>query len=324
MKILLIFLMLINLIFCKDDVNPRGDYKKNFLLENIIQIPGINSIQIKSVEPRRINPAFSAKRVVTTTSSSKQVRDASVPPGFLEMEIGYPTSLVLIKATNLDKNKFANKVTFTNLPTVKSSPFSIPATILYVPQKEPSYFTTPYSSQTLTVAEFNNYSDLIEKYQPEEHILVRVPQGVETGLMKITKSGGVCDSMDGRNGINCDAIDMYVDCYAPFKNFFETENLIEMNKEFKQTFTTTETRAFRVDLEEGKNYINVSCRTIFTFKHFTRSCKAVEKIINDKNLIYAPTSIEIEREKDKPFTLQFQIAAGKGECSIIVLKDKLY
>ena len=310
MKFFYYIYIILFLIVCKDDPNPRGDFTKNFLYEHILQLPNINPLEITHVEPKRVNPSFTAKRLVT--SSKRQTQ--TLPAGLLEVEVSFPASFMLIRGKNFDANKYAHSIFINDI--------NVP--ILYIPSKD-SILVGTVVSNTPTITDYTTYSELLEKYDSAKDIMVRVPQGIQTGILKVMKPNGVCNSFDGRSGNGCGTEDVYVDCYNAFQNAFGPENRIEFGKEFKQKYETTDTKAFRLDLEKGTTVINVSCKTIFTFKHFTRSCVAIDTKVKDSTLLYAPTSISVQREPaDIPFTLQFQVTAGAGECSITALKEKLY
>ncbi len=151
-------------------------------------------------------------------------------------------------------------------------------------------------------------------YSTEKEILTTVPNGVKSGLVSVSKQGGICNSLDKKSGINCSATEYYVDCYKPYNNIYKDEILLEVGKLNKIEYTTNGTNAYRVDLPQGEFKINIFCPSQVIVQYFTPTCEAIDVYNDNINLLLNPTIFVTGG-----YTLQFFVSASKGTCTISIL-----
>lgn len=145
-------------------------------------------------------------------------------------------------------------------------------------------------------------------------ILTVVPNGATSGLLSVSRLGGVCNSFDKKSGINCSAMEYYVDCYKPYKNIYGEEILLKFGELQKVEFTTNGTHAFRVDLPQGDYKIQIFCPSQVIVQYFTKTCEAIDVYNDNVNLLLNPT-IPVSGG----YTLQFFLSSSKGTCTIGVI-----
>ncbi|MEM7184658.1 MAG: hypothetical protein AAF518_27430 [Spirochaetota bacterium] len=305
-----LFLVLVS--NCKDDPNPLGDYTQNFIFENILNIPINQNFKITSIEPARVHPGYTTTNVIITPSSSiratsRQTTDDLNNATLATQEETFVPSLVLIKGNEFDKNPENHTVSIGSV--------------------QAEVFTDINSIYNLN--EYFEYQPVVDKYELEKDILIKVPSGVETDLLTVQKAGGVCDSLDKKSGKDCSATEIYLDCYAAYNNRYGEENVVDFNNSIEVNYEGLEIKAFKTKLfenlpAENQNTLNISCSTIFSLKQFSRSCVPTDYTVDGSNLLSAPISIPISIEANKPWTIQYLITAGKGNCKVNILPTSLY
>lgn len=152
-------------------------------------------------------------------------------------------------------------------------------------------------------------------YSTDKEIFTTVPKGVKSGLLSVSRFGGVCNSLDKKSGINCSATEYYVDCYKPYNNFYGEEILLNFGEIRKIEYSTSGTHAYRVDLPPGEYKINIFCVSQVIVQYFTPTCEAIDVYDDNTNLLVNPT-ISVSGG----YTLQFFVSAGKGDCNISIVK----
>lgn len=148
----------------------------------------------------------------------------------------------------------------------------------------------------------------------DQEIITLVPNGVKSGLLSVSRFGGVCNSLDKKSGINCSATEYYVDCYKPYNNIYKEEILLQFGKLNKIEYTTSGTNAYRVDLPPGEYKLNIFCASQVIVQYFTATCEAIDVFNDNTNLLLNPT-IPVSGG----YTLQFFVSASKGTCNIGIL-----
>lgn len=295
---------------CKDDPNPKGDYINNFFYENILNIPINDEFKISSVEPARVHPGYETSTALITKSirsHERQEQNLDNAAGLAALPETFPPSLVLVKGSGFDKNVSNHTIT---IGDIKIDAF------------------TDFNSIT-NLFESVEYKPILDKYDMEKDILFKVPYGVETGLLTIKRPGGECTSFDKKSGYLCSATEIYLDCYSAYKNRFGEETIINYNSTVQVEYEGLGIKAFKSNIEENlftgtKNVLNISCSTIFSLKRFDKYCTPKDEIIDGKDLIYKPISIEIEAEPQKKWTMQYLITSGKGHCKINLGSTSIY
>lgn len=148
-------------------------------------------------------------------------------------------------------------------------------------------------------------------YSTTTEILTNVPNGAYSGLLSVSRYGGVCNSLDKKSGINCSAMEYYIDCYKPYNNIYGEEILLKFGEFQKVEYSKNGTHAFRVDLAPGDYKINIFCPTQVIVQYFTKTCEAIDVFNDNINLLLNPT-IPVQGG----YTLQFFLSTAKGTCTI--------
>ena len=129
----------------------------------------------------------------------------------------------------------------------------------------------------------------------------------------MSKSGGVCNSLDKKSGINCGGADIFVSCYGAFKEEYGAQVLIEANKSNKVTFSKSplDTKAFRVELSSGLRTFTLACPTSMDVTTFSKIC--------------APTFSAGVQPSSTPqitidggYTAEFFVTTQPGDCTFTI------
>jgi hypothetical protein len=192
-------------------------------------------------------------------------------------------------------------------PEIQSSIGVYPATEVIITGR--NFSTIPEEN----ILSFNGVSAPVIFSSPTE-IRAKVPSGVTSGLLSVSRPGGSCYSLDKKSGINCSATEFYVDCYTNYKNVFGEEILLTFGKLEKIEYDTNGTKAFRVDLPSGDYSLNILCSNAVIVQRFTNTCVAIDEFKDNSNLLINP-----QIPVTGGFTLQFFISTTKGTCTIGVL-----
>ena len=145
-------------------------------------------------------------------------------------------------------------------------------------------------------------------------IVANVPNGTYSGVITVAKSGGVCNSLDKKSGINCGGADLYVNCYLPFKSEYGSEILLNSSSQNSISFTeSVGTKAFRVDLLGGTRQITLNCPNNMNVTMFSKTCSPT--ITND----VTPSSTIPQFSISGGYTLQFFVTTQKGNCTFTIL-----
>lgn len=163
------------------------------------------------------------------------------------------------------------------------------------------------------IVRFNKVNAAVE-YADAKKIIAVVPDGSTTGILSITSLGGSCNSPDGRSGWNCATSDFYVNCYSPYQSKYGAENEISSGSSATISFTeAAQPKAFRSDLLPGQNNILIGCLSLVQVVYFGTDCRAITHQVGGATYLLSPI-INITG----PYTVQYQITAGKGDCTIKV------
>jgi hypothetical protein len=159
---------------------------------------------------------------------------------------------------------------------------------------------------------FNGVQALVT-YSSLTQIITTVPDGVTTGLLEVTKSGGACTSLDKKSGANCTATEFYIDCYSTYGNIFGSEILLTTGKKEVANFESFSTKAFRVELTPNPHIISVFCKNLVMVRTFDNTCVSTEQQQNGSSFLTNP-----EITVNGGFTLQFFVSSLKTDCTILV------
>jgi hypothetical protein len=143
----------------------------------------------------------------------------------------------------------------------------------------------------------------------ESEILVKVPDEISTGILTVSKSGGVCNSADGKSGINCGGRQYYVDCYEGINKPHSEEILLTVGKIEKITYNKTEFKAFKSELNPTPKTVQIRCPEKVSIAYFNKQCKPDETL---KDVTNPQWNIE------GGFTHQFLMFTTSGECDIFI------
>lgn len=168
---------------------------------------------------------------------------------------------------------------------------------------------------------FNDVQATVDFATPTE-LIVKVPNDAKSGVLSVSNNGGVCNSTDKKTGINCEGQDFFIDCYGPFQNIYGAETSIPTGTNYSFTLSKMATKVFRSDLlytdpttnNISGNSITIICTTLSRVLLFSQSCVPTEYTVDGTSLVLNPT-ISIN---SKFYTIQYQVTAGKGTCTIRV------
>lgn len=162
------------------------------------------------------------------------------------------------------------------------------------------------------VVAFNGISASVTASTSTE-LTVTVPSGVYSGIVTVSKSGGVCDSLDKKSGINCGGADIFVSCYGAFKEEYGVQVLIETNKSNKVTFSKSplDTKAFRVELPSGLRTFTLTCPTQMDITTFSKICAP-----KFSSGVQPSSSPQITLEGG--YTAEFLVTTQPGECTFTI------
>jgi hypothetical protein len=190
--------------------------------------------------------------------------------------------------------------------TFAISGITYPATTLTISGRNFSAVTTD------NIVLFNGISANVISSTTTE-ISTLVPDGVYSGVVTVSKVGGSCTSIDNKSGINCGGSDLYVSCYAPFKEEYGSEILLSYGTQNSITFTESiGTKAFRIDLVTGTKSMLLNCPNNMTVTLFSKTCSP--SITQD----IVPSNITPQLTFDGGYTLQFFVTTQAGDCKITV------
>lgn len=163
------------------------------------------------------------------------------------------------------------------------------------------------------IVTFNGISAAVN-YSTDKEIWTSVPNGATTGLLSISKPGGICISLDKKSGPGCAASEFYIDCYAPYSRMYGEETLLKVGAISKITYDSFETKPFRVELLDGEHTISISCKSPVSVRRFTNTCAASEETQNGSTVLVNP-----QLKVTGGYTFQFFLSSTKSECSILAL-----
>lgn len=161
--------------------------------------------------------------------------------------------------------------------------------------------------------QFNGTSGVVTASTTTE-LTVTVPAGVYSGVVTVSKLGGLCTSLDKKSGINCGGTDIYVSCYAPFKDNYGSQVLLEANKANKVTFTESplQTKSFRVDLLAGLRTLTLNCPTNMNVTTFSKVCSPTYTASVTPSISTPQISIE------GGYTMEFFVTTQPGDCTFTI------
>jgi hypothetical protein len=192
-------------------------------------------------------------------------------------------------------------------PEIRSSTGVYPPSQLVVTGR--NFSLIPQENRVL----FNDILGRVD-YSTETELRLTPPPGITSGLLSVSRMGGECNSFDRKSGLNCAAIEYYVDCYSNYNNVFGEEVNLPLRELQKIEFESNGTKAFRADLPQGDYSINIACSAQVIVQRFTNSCVPIDEFRENSNLLINP-QIPVQGG----FTLQFFVSTTKGTCNIGVL-----
>lgn len=216
-----------------------------------------------------------------------------------------------------------------------NSNFLLASTALTYPQitsLEPRSVNSPfsvngtnYSASTLLIQGRNFSANLLENTvafngipgvitaSTTTELTVTVPSGVSSGVITVSKSGGICDSIDKKSGINCGGADIFVSCYGAYKGEFGSQILLESNKTNSITFSNSPigTKAFRVDLASGLRSFTLNCPTSMDITTFSKKCEP------SYNAGVQPGSTP-QITLEGGYTAEFLVSTQPGDCTFSI------
>lgn len=186
-------------------------------------------------------------------------------------------------------------------PSISYSNVTYPSSIVTIKGRNFSYVTSE------NIVTFNNLPATVQASTNTE-LIVKVPDGIPQGIMKVMKPGGTCSSLDQKSGYNCSGKNYYVDCYAGIGSPYGEEVTLEVGKVNKVTYSKTTGKAFKVELLPGTRSFTFICPNYMNYVYFSNTCSptAAENAVNPQWSLQGG------------YTMQFVIVTGSGECSISI------